>query len=69
MRAAGALTGAAMRDFFAGSYYDRMFAAMVQVERVAEVAGTRVSYKSYALDLIALGREFGIEIEPRTHAS
>ena len=47
MRAAGALTGAAMRDFFAGSYYDRMFAAMVQVEGVAEVAGTRVSYKSY----------------------
>lgn len=68
MRAAGALTGAAMREFFAGSFYDRMFGAMVQVERVAEVAGTRVKYESYALDVIALGREFGIDIEPRTVA-
>jgi hypothetical protein len=57
------------REFLAGSFYGRMFAAGVPVERVAAVGGRHVKNVSFALDFIALGRQFGIEIDPREVAS
>ncbi len=67
-RPAGRLTGDAIRGFFDGSFYDRIFAAMTPVARVAELAGRRLKHESYALDFIALGREFGVEIDPQEFA-
>ena len=62
------MTGTAIREFFAGSFDDRMFATMTPVEHVVELAGRRLEHETFALDFIELGRQFGIEVDPRTLA-
>jgi hypothetical protein len=66
MRPAGALTGAMIGEFLAGSFYERMFAAMVPFGREVTVADRRLKYESFALDMMALARAFGIEINVKS---
>lgn len=64
MREPGRLTADAIRDFFAGKFYQRIFAAMIPVKEVTELGGRRLELDSYALELGELCRQFGIVLTP-----
>ncbi len=64
MREPGRLTSDAIRDFFAGKFYQRTFAAMIPVKEVTELGGKCIEIDSYALELGELCRQFGIDLTP-----
>ena len=63
-REPGHATSRAMRSFFAGSYYQRAFAAMVRAVDEVELDGKRLRHHTYALDLVELCRRYGVELQP-----
>ena len=62
MREPGRLTSDAIRDFFAGKFYQRIFAAMrLDNEKIA-LGRRQLILDFYALDAVELCRQFGIDL-------
>ena len=62
MREQGRLSGEAIRRFFSGEFYERIFSAMIPTQEVSDFGEMRLSVTTYVLDLVALLERFGIQI-------
>ena len=59
---AAPLTSEDVVRFFAGELYDRLFAAMVEVDEEIRLGASRLLLRSYALSGDLLARDFGVDL-------
>jgi hypothetical protein len=58
----GRLTGTSVVEFLNGSFYTRIFGAMQPGEKIFACGGRRLRFRTYFLNFIELGRQFGLEV-------
>ena len=62
MRKPGRLTADAIQEFFAGKFYQHIFAAMRPFKEKIELGRRRLELDSYVLDFLKLCQQFAITL-------